>query len=518
MPPSPETELGTIVSTPESPSPSRVDFVVLKGKVHQGQFVEIPFSEGTLIGMITNVLKTNKYFERADAVKEFEAQGTKLFEQFPVNDWEYMLAQVNPLGVFTQTNIKRTTFPPSPGTKVYNAQPENIVLFLGLDEEKGIELGEMEFHPVKIKINLSRLLQKHLSILAQSGAGKSWTVSCLLEELLERKKENGRIAIVVFDVHGEYTNFAEPCTDKKFVDYSGKTRLIRARDLKIGVPKLNVGMFAMLLPNVSPAQKRELGKAIDALQSKMKDGLGPYDLQDIKSELMSELGNKEGKESVITTLLGWLNELEGMRLFGKADNPSLLDLVQPGILTVVDLSDIIYQRKKQVIVGYLAQRLFNERKDGAIPPTTIILEEAHNFIPEKTSKHEATAKYIFRTIAREGRKFGVSLCLISQRPVQLDTTTLSQCNTQLLLRITNPYDIKHIGESAEGLSSESLTMLTSLKVGEGVLVGEAVNAPTFFKIRMRKSQPSRHEGSLEKAGIEYEENQTKNRKETEDLL
>jgi DNA helicase HerA-like ATPase len=513
-----EHELGTVVSTPESPTPSQIDFVVMNGKVHRGQFVEIPFSEGIIIGMITNVRKTNKYFERADAVKEFEAQGTKLFEQFPVNDWEYMLAVVNPLGVFSENKIKRTTHPPSPGTKVFNAQPSNIVKFLGLDEEKGLELGEMEFHPVKIKLNMSKLLQKHLAILAMSGAGKSWTVSCLIEELLSRKKEHGRVAVVAFDVHGEYTNFAEPTTDPKYKDFSGKTRLIRARDLKIGVPKLNVGMFAMLLPNVSPAQKRELGKAIDTLQNKMKDGLGPYDLQDIKGELMSELGNKEGKESVITTLLGWLSELDGLRLFGKADNPSLMDLVQPGVLTVIDLSDVIYQRKKQVIVGYLAQRLFNERKDGTIPPTTIILEEAHNFIPEKSSKNEASAKYIFRTIAREGRKFGVSLCLISQRPVQLDTTTLSQCNTQLLLRITNPYDIKHIGESAEGLSTESLGMITGLKVGEGVLVGEAVNAPTFFKIRQRKSQPSRHEGSLEMASIAFENDSERNRKETEDLL
>ncbi|MEK6821361.1 MAG: ATP-binding protein, partial [archaeon] len=351
-----------------------------------------------------------------------------------------------------------------------------------------------------------------------SGAGKSHTVSCLLEEIMERKKEHGRIALVVFDVHGEYTHFAEPPTEKTFHDYSGKTRLIRARDLRIGVPKIGLGMFSALLPNASPAQKRELGKSIHTLQQKMRDGQGPYDLQDIKAELLSELGNKDAKDSVIQTLLGWLHELDELRLFGKADNPALLDLIQPGNMAVVDLSDVIQQNKKQIIVGYLAQRIFYERKSGTIPPTTIILEEAHNFIPQQSLKTESSARGIFRTIAREGRKFGVSLCLISQRPIQLDVTTLSQCNTQLLLRITNPYDIKHIGESAEGLSGESLGLLTSLKVGEGLLIGEAVNAPTFFKIRQRKSQPSRHEGSLEKAGISFEEKNEANRKETEDLL
>ncbi len=511
-------EIGTIVSTPESPTPSKIDFVVMNGKAHRGQFVEIPFSEGLIIGMITNVRKTNKYFERADAVKEFEQQGTKLFEQFPVNDWEYTLAEVNPLGIFVDQKFKRMSHPPSPGVNVFNAQPANIIQFLGLDEEKGMELGEMEFHPVKVKLNMSRLLQKHVAILAMSGAGKSWTVSCLLEELLDRKKEHGRVAVVVFDVHGEYTNFAEPVIDEKYSDYSSRTRLIRARDLRIGVPKVSLGMFGSLMPNMSPAQRRELGKAIQSLQTKMKDGLGPYDLQDIKGELLSEMGNKDAKDSVIQALIGWLHGLEDLQLFGKADNPSLLDLVQPGIVTVVDLSDIIHQNKKQVIVSYLSHRVFYERRNKKIPPTTIVLEEAHNFIPNQINKEGSISKSIMRTIAREGRKFGVSLCLISQRPIQLDTTTLSQCNTQLLLRITNPYDIKHIGESAEGLSSESLGMLTSLKVGEGLLIGEAVNAPTFFKIRQRKSQPSRHEGSLEMAGLAFEENEAKNRKETEDLL
>ncbi len=518
--PEKEVEIGTVVSNPEGPSPTQVDFVITNGKVHRGQFVEIPYGEGTLIGMVTNVLKTNKYFERADAVKEFEAQGTKLFEQFPVNDWEYTLAQTNPLGIFADENkIKRTTFPPSPGSKVLNAKPEHIIQFLGFDEEKGLELGELEFHPVKVKLNMTRLLQKHCATLAMSGTGKSYFISCLIEELLQRQKKNGRIGIVVFDVHGEYTSFAEPPANDKYKDFSGKTRLIRARDLRIGVPKITSAMFGALLPHSSAPQRRELAKIITTLKNKMREGHGPYDLNDIKQHLLESGMEKEKmKDSTIQALIGWMHELDELELFGKTDNPSILDLVQPGTLTIVDLSDIIHQKKKQVIVAYLAHRIFYSRREKKTPPTAIILEEAHNFIPQYSSKEESATKSIMRTIAREGRKFGVSLCLVSQRPTHLDTTTLSQCNTHFLLRITNPNDLKHIGESAEGISSDALQMITSLKVGEGLIVGEAVNFPTFFKVRQRYSQPSKHEGSLEKAGLEFEENQEKNRKETEDLL
>jgi DNA helicase HerA-like ATPase len=169
-------------------------------------------------------------------------------------------------------------------------------------------------------------------------------------------------------------------------------------------------------------------------------------------------------------------------------------------------------------VAYIANRIFNERRNKSIPPTVLVLEEAHNFIPQTASKEESISKSVFRTIAREGRKFGCSLCLISQRPVRLDTTVLSQCNTHLYLRITNPYDLDYIKQSAEGLSSDSVGMITSLRVGEALLAGEAVNAPTFFKVRERNSQPSRHENTLEKAAVEYEKGTEKNRKETEELL
>ena len=128
------------------------------------------------------------------------------------------------------------------------------------------------------------------------------------------------------------------------------------------------------------------------------------------------------------------------------------------------------------------------------------------------------AKPIIETIAREGRKFGASLCLISQRPKRLSTTTLAQCNTNLILRITNPYDLKHLAESSEGIDSASERMITSLQVGEALIVGEAVRFPVFFKVRERKSAESKHEVSLEKAGLDFEEKKEKELEEADEFL
>ena len=112
-------EIGTVISGQESPSPSKLEFVVNKGLVHRGQFVEMDSSDGTLVALVVDVYKTNRYFERAESVKEFEASGRKMFEQFPTSEWEYLVAQSRLLGVYTNEGlIKRLTFPPSPGTRV----------------------------------------------------------------------------------------------------------------------------------------------------------------------------------------------------------------------------------------------------------------------------------------------------------------------------------------------------------------------------------------------------------------
>jgi DNA helicase HerA-like ATPase len=134
-------------------------------------------------------------------------------------------------------------------------------------------------------------------------------------------------------------------------------------------------------------------------------------------------------------------------------------------------------------LAYFAQNLFRQRQSLRIPPFLILLEEAHQFVPEGKSEDFAKARAIFETIAREGRKFGASLCLVSQRPIRLSSTVLSQCNTHLLMRITNPYDLKHIQESSEGLDAKSVELITGLNVGEALMVGSSVNHPYFLKER-----------------------------------
>jgi DNA helicase HerA-like ATPase len=134
-----------------------------------------------------------------------------------------------------------------------------------------------------------------------------------------------------------------------------------------------------------------------------------------------------------------------------------------------------------------------------------VVEEAHNFAPEQAPRSEALSRPIIETIAREGRKFGLSLVLISQRPIKLSTTALSQCNTHIILRMTNPYDIDHVKKSSEAIDSRSASLIPSLTPGEALIVGAATNFPVFIKVRQRRTPKSQYEVPLHEMARRWEE-------------
>lgn len=483
-------EFGTVISTFEGPCTRKFSFVIKKDTVvKRGQFVEISVEGGRLIGRVADVFKTNRYFMRPESVEKYESS-KPMEEIFPVSNWEYLVADVVPLGVYGKEEMfEEVSFPPSPGTKVY--EPDHAILskFLGLDD-KGLEVGELPYHDVKIRLNLTRLLQKHLAILAISGAGKSYLVSVVLEELLRRTKGEGQLATVIVDTHGEYVSFAE---DPKYTD---DISIFPGQDLRIGLPNLTPHQIAEFLPNLSPVQVRELARLLRI----MKSGKKHFVIGDLINKIEEDEKTKSATKDV---LISNLHNLKETGLFGASDYPTAKDIAKQGRVSIVDLSSFISSRKKQMVVANLARKLFNNRRDSKIPPFLLILEEAHQFVPETARAENAISRGIIQTIAREGRKFHASLCLISQRPIQLSTTALSQCNTHIILRVTNPYDLDHIGRSSEGITKDVINQISGLRVGTGLIVGEGVNFPIFVKIRKRKSKESRRGIPLEDAAKEF---------------
>jgi DNA helicase HerA-like ATPase len=496
--------IGTVIAARDSPTPSEFKLVITDTEIEnsvplrKGQFIAVESDDidGILIAIVTNIMKTNRYFESAEAVKEYERSGP-LTTIFPADRWEYILAEGKPMGRISQSGrLERVTFPPGPGDRVFLATPEMLLRVLGLDP-LGVNLGKLIHHDVPVTLNLTRLLQKHVAILAISGAGKSYLTSVLIEELLLRKPEQGRVAVVILDVHGEYTSLASPSESTKH-SFSEKTTVINSPYIQLGVPKLTSYSFAGFQPQMSMIQIRELTQIIKKLRRNSSKAGKPYGL----NELIEMIEQSEMNPRTREAMLGWIYDLESTHLFGIEEHPALQENIKVGHTTIFDFHEITSLRKKQIIVSYLLYRLFNMRKRGEIPPFVCILEEAHQFCPEKTP---ALSKSIIETIAREGRKFYASLVLISQRPVRLNTTVLSQMGTHIYLRITNPYDLKLIGQSSEMIDKSSLDVITTLDIGSALIVGNAVSHPIFVKIRNRYSPSPQISMSLEEIAKKYEE-------------
>ncbi|TKJ21127.1 MAG: hypothetical protein CEE43_10635 [Promethearchaeota archaeon Loki_b32] len=492
-------KVGTVFNYLQLPNVSKFAFVINKRQdgtfIQKGLFVYTKSNEGFLIGIIEEIALLNEYFTDALTIKAFNNNNNPniLKGLFPSEDFEFAIAIVKCLGLITFKDkemkeigrVQRMSYPASPGKGVYIVEEEILNKFLGFDIKFGLNLGQVKVINSKALVSMNRLLNKHFAILSISGGGKSYFISVLIEELLTRSEDFGTPSIILFDVHGEYLYL------KNIPELKNKVKIQDISYFQIGIPKLSVYSFKKYQEQISTVQVRELSKYIKKLK-KEKNNKNQYNITDIIKQIENE---PDGNKSTKQALIGWLSELERLTLFGSQENPSLNKLLSNHTITIFNFQKEISIRKKQIIVDYICNRLFNLRRANEIPPFLLIVEEAHQFCPE-AAHAKAISKPIIEMIAREGRKFMACLCLISQRPKKLSTTALSQCNSKLVLNIKNPYDLKHLMDSSEAITKEYASIISSLGVGEMLLMGNAVNYPVFIDVRERSYKSKTEEISL----------------------
>jgi len=504
-----EKKIGTVFNFQQLPNVSKFPFVIDKRfdgfLTQKGLFVYTKSKDGFLIGIVEEIILNNEYFNDALTIKAYNNNDNPniLKGLFPTEEFEFSVGIVKCLGLIKFKNdinqeiesVIRMTYPAVPGKEVYIVGEELLNGFIGFNIESGLFFGNVKIINSKAQIDMNRLLNKHFAILSISGGGKSYFTSVLIEELLERKEDFGTPAIILFDVHGEYLYL------KDIPELKEKVKIYDISYFQIAVPKMTTYSFKKYQEQISYVQMRELTKHIKKLR-KTKTKLNQYNVSDIINQIENEPdGNKNSKQA----LVGWLSEIEHLNIFGGQENPVLERIVKKQEITIFNFQQEINIRKKQIIVDYICNRLFNLRRTNDIPPFLLIVEEAHQFCPE-AAHSKAISKPIIELIAREGRKFMACLCLISQRPKKLSTTALSQCNSKIVLNIKNPYDLKHLMDSSEAITKEYTTMISSLGVGEMLLMGNAVNYPVFINIRKRKFKSRLEEVSLAQICLSWRNN------------
>ena len=376
-----------------------------------------------------------------------------------------------------------------PDSIIYQADQELISDTLGLNEE-GLRVGNLETNPdIDIMVDPDDFY-KHFAVLAQTGAGKSYTVGVLIEEMLDND-----FPVLVLDPHGEYSSLKKPNPESEEPDsydvkeYSPNTDINReALPLQFSSVNLDKKELTTLIPD--SLTNSQMGVLYNALKH-LKDKEDDYNLLDIQDAVSQE------DSTAKWNLLNYLEQLEESGLF--SENPiDLKDLVEPGRATIVNLK-AVEPEPTEMTAYMLAKKLFDLRKKNKIPPFIMVIEEAHNFVPEK-GFGQAVSNPIMRKIASEGRKFGLGIGVISQRPARIDKNVLSQANTQFILRVTNPNDLKAISKSFEGVTSEVEDMIKSLPPGVCFLLGN--DYPVMTDVRVRKSM---HGGETQTADTYVEQ-------------
>ncbi len=384
--------------------------------------------------------------------------------------------------------VQRPRMPFKPGAMVYSADDALIKRVLGL-KSRGFYIGLLKnSEELRIHMNPKKLITKHLAVLSKTGMGKSYFIGVMLEEFLE----NGMPAVVI-DPHGEYSSLVEPNKKREEIKYMERYGIKPKgykRDLEIysleknlsqGMKKLKLDgnltpkeIFEMLPFRLTSSQLNIIYSIVRETEDQKK-----FTIEELKKEIIKS--KSRAKWNVLTVL----DYLTSTKIFDHSKFVKPEELVKKDKLTIINLKGI-EPDVQQLLVYKIAKDLFEERKKKKIPPFLFVVEEAHNFCPERGFGGQVVSSGILRTIASEGRKFGMGLAVISQRAARVEKNILSQCNTQVFLRVTNPNDIKTIMDSVEGATKGIESEIKSLPVGTALVVG-VIDQPLLVDIRIRRT-------------------------------
>lgn len=419
---------------------------------------------------------------------------------------------------------------PLPQQTVYLTPKREMRFIYGHGKGPCIELGEhVGSGGTKCYAEMNELLGKHTAILGSTGAGKSGTVAAVIHSVLERAAVTGyaqwQPTIIVLDPHNEYGSaFAghkRLSTDEGTLSLPyWLLDLDETIALMIGKTEHAATSQSNIVKNALLVSRRNAAKGIDGLdESKLTvdapvpyligdpsglDEFGEingtkYDIGFVGAVNAQRPNNKNKKDhedynKVLKKLESLLND--GRVAFmmkpwdGKTDPlPEVLGQLLGGneALRIVDLSgvpnEIAGTASAAIARTLFLLKVWQTPAEREASPVLLVCEEAHRYVPNVGAAQYEAAQQAIRRVAKEGRKYGLGLLLVSQRPSEVEATVLSQCNSWIVLRITNDVDREHVRSILPDSMAGLTKMLSGLRRQEAIFVGQAAVLPSRIIIR-----------------------------------
>jgi len=476
------------------------NFTVNGRSIRKFDYISAPHKEGYILAQVMDI-------KRYSDLKFQDAITLKHSEEIPyiksdVSAYAGVIGYRDKRGLL---QVPRTPF--DVGSEIARADEDLIRHVLGLNANKdsGAYIGLLKGYKLPVYLNIDSLVQKHICVLAKTGGGKSYACGVLVEELLKKK-----VPMVIIDTHGEYVSLTKPNKDKKeqknmerfkvkqhqyasqIVEYSPVTGKGNIKHLTLNGMNLEAReIIDLLSAKLSGPQIGVLYQAI----KEIKEYKNVYTLRDIIEAV------NRSKSNARWNVIASLESLDAVGVFSE-QGTSTDELVKKGRCSVINMKGVPPD-VQDVVVARLTKELFDDRKTGKISPFLFIVEEAHNYCPER-GLGSAVSSNILRTVASEGRKFGMGLCIVSQRPAKVDKNVISQCNTNIILKVTNPNDLKAIIQSVEGLTSQTYREIQRLPIGVALISGASLQMPIMAEIRTRETSHGGKSVNIFKGGTDVQ--------------
>ncbi len=457
------------------------------------------------------------------------------------------IIEANPLGVVKDGIFQRggdtIAIPPK---KVEPAKESEILSIYSQsteEVEKFVFSSLSSNKNIRVPVNGNKFFNKHIAIVGSTGSGKSHTVTKIIQRAVAEK--NGDFSlnnshIIIFDIHSEYKSAFPDANnlgisdlilpywlltseelEELFIDTEAndhnqrnvfKEAVIKDRIAKFTgdeADKSKIHYDSPLLFDISEVLKYAISKNEEVIdtgevyasggkkgQAKTTQGSLYGKLTNYVSRLENKLNDKRlefllGENSKNITFEDTIKQLIGHKTNPKS-NVTILDL--SGVpfeilsITVSLISRIIFE------YGYYYKRLRTKKdqneKINNDTPFLLVYEEAHKYVPKSDLVKFRASKNSIERIAKEGRKYGVTLLLASQRPSELSETIFSQCNNFIAMRLTNPTDQNYVKRLLPDTLGNLTEKLPSLQAGEALLIGESVVLPSIVKIDKCDLPPS----------------------------
>lgn len=397
--------------------------------------------------------------------------------------------------------------------------------------DTSLELGSYVIDErAKAFLDGNKFFQRHAALVGSTGTGKSWTVASILERAAKLPSSN----LIVFDLHGEYKSLSYA----KQLRIPGPEELGESSDELLYLPYwlLNADeMQSLFIDSSGFNAQNQVSKFNESVLEAKKDTLNRLDKQSVLATFTLDSPIPFDINGVVDNL-NFLNEemVPGTRaekkgpfngsfdrllarLQGKLDDrrygflfqapeiensyEALANLVSKLMsfeknkeqIKVIDFSEVPADILPVMVglVGRLIYQIQFWTDQAKRHPIAMVCDEAHLYLPKKEGKNPVEIRAIesFEKIAKEGRKYGVALFIVSQRPSDVSTTILSQCSNVISLRLTNTEDQSTVKKMLPDSLDSLLDILPIMDIGEALVVGDAVLLPSRIKITPPKEPP-----------------------------